>query len=915
MDVATLRVKVSADLSDYEASLKRADAKLRSFGDAMDRLVGRATEASTERAGAAMRGLQQRAGAVADSTLKLGDALRRLDTGALGNMASQGLRSATQGMGLFGNALQSVGGILTGLSAPFRLLTGALSGLGSILGNVFGMVTQVAGALGGMLLNAVNRLTGVVAGAAKVGLAAVAAALGFIGKTGLDMNIVLEGSQRAFTRIAGSSQAAAGFIKALRAEAVTSSLTFREMLPLAQSLAGVFREAYGPSGLGRVIPTLRSFQDAAASLNVENSGLQLSLLGFRQLVSAPTASLEEIKQVDENLPGAGVRSIVRAAFGTDMSEALAKARVTGAQVGEAIVKGLRAKFGGAQAEATGSIPGLLSSISDAFTDLAATVTTGFTTRVNRSLKAFSDTITGLAQNRTVLAGLGRVFDLIGDALLGLSRQLPAATTALTRFFASARFAQFLSGAQTAFSNLMTTVQRFGAFLSENWKTIFGGIEETARIGIESVGKIFASLSPSAHESMRNILAGWSRLWEGAQAIIRFATDVVIGAISAMATTITGQVSGIGINWGDVWKNIQAATVAAVKVIGGTIAGLAGVFHGLLSGQYNLQQGFQSLGTGLKGLGVVTLRVVSEMAKQWLRLQGIIGGVQVLIGAVMVAMGAASQGAALIASGSAALIGGFVGPALIDEMTKQAGKAIQGLDTSAIGKFLGNLQKQPGPVGDFSRGYTAFGENFDKALAAAQASAAPTLPGVGTPGVPAPAGAQPAAPYDPFKTPNVPAPFVPRPPVVTTTPLPPPALPGGGFDFSPVTLPNGQTVPRWQAEMMGANGAVGTVVGMGLPSLSPFGPSVPMRPQWQTPGGSYMRPGGGSYYYPGGRGANAGGAGVNVNVNLEASPVSAQVYRQIFADPAYRQELERFNNEYVARKTGQAAPMPSARLRR
>lgn len=323
---------------------------------------------------------------------RTGPVFRQIGLGlqGLGTTASATGRSIAQGMQVASRSLHTLGTATVSVANQVR---GALTGLAGVAGRVVGLLGSVGGLVG----------IGIGAGSIAGGMAAIA-------KTGIDMNLTLQGSQAALTRMAGSAAGAARLIAELRQEALTSALTFKELLPTAQSLVAVL----GPQSLGAVVPIIRAFGDAAVSLRVDSAGLDRALLGFRQLLGRDFAQQEEINQISENLPGANITAILKRNFGTADTETLKDAGITGRQVGEAIFRGLQQAFGGAQARGAGTIPLLLSGIQDTFNDLSASVTRGLTGRVTSALKTFSDALGAVGRNQPIIQALSRAFDGLGD---------------------------------------------------------------------------------------------------------------------------------------------------------------------------------------------------------------------------------------------------------------------------------------------------------------------------------------------------------------------------------------------------------------------------------------------------------------------------------------------------------------------
>lgn len=484
MNVATLTAKVSVDPRELDTGLKRAEAAVARFSAGVGKagqVVAKALGVDTERA--------------VNSAAKVFTSLSRTSETA-SKVIAAGMRAMERGAAAvrtgFAHVEQVAKRAFTHIQAGARAAGAAMQRFGSTASS------SLSGLMGGV---GIGGLLGVTAAVAGLG-----AAMASLGKRGVDMNITVEGATAAMTRISGSASGAARFIGALQQEAAVSALTFKEMLGISQSLAAVYVEKFGPAGLGRVIPTMRAFQDAAAILRVDPAGLQLALGGFRQLAAAPLPNLEDLKQVDEALPGAGVRSIVRQAFGTDESETLAKAGKVGADVAAAIVAGLQRKFAGAQAAAANTLPVLFSNVDDALNALGAKVTSG----LKQALEGTVRTVLGVLE-KLANSSLGRtlevVFTGIGRAAEFAVSKLPAFVQWLEKIVTPAGVAEFLS-------NTIGLVMALGQEVSKAF-----GVDLKAALDPKNVRGWFDAMS----EGVVNVINGafgLGRVWNEVLVIVK-----------------------------------------------------------------------------------------------------------------------------------------------------------------------------------------------------------------------------------------------------------------------------------------------------------------------------------------------------------------------------------------------------------
>jgi hypothetical protein len=439
-------------------------------------------------------------------------------------------KQAASGLDSIGRAAQGIAGVITGV----------LSGIFGIIQRLAGAVVDLAGRIAGVLVDAFKTLATTAGIAAAAIGGALLTALVAMGRSGVDFNITLEGARVALTRITGSSEGAARLIGQLREEAKLSALTFKEMLPIAQSLAAV----YGPQGIGRVIPTMRAFQDTATALKVSTGGLQNALLGFRQLIGREFASAEELNQVSENLPGLDVRGILRRNFGTADTELLKKAKVSGRQVGEAIVAGMEESFGGSQRSLGGTIPVLLSNFEDAWNDLTSAITARFTPVLTSALAKLLEMFQRLASNEKFIRALAVPFELLGKALEYVAGLLP-------------QFAEWLAEIVSR-ENIIRVLSQVAGWVSAISKEIM------RFLGIVTGGKTFTDIWMAFGEGARTAIDTAIRLWNAFAAGIKYFIDHRK-------------------EFADALRDIFAGALAVVDVLIGAVAELVDLFLNLKTG--------------------------------------------------------------------------------------------------------------------------------------------------------------------------------------------------------------------------------------------------------------------------------------------------------------------------------------------
>lgn len=556
------------------------------------------------------------------------------------------------------------------LSLSMRNLHAPLMGVVRGVGSLGAGVLHAAGAVANRLNQALQTLGRLLAGTALAGTAAATAALIAFAKAGVSMNVTLDGAQAALSRMTGSSRNAVQLLGGLRQEAMASSLTFKEMLPIAQSLVGVL----GAGGLGQVIPIMRAFGDTAAALQVSRGGLQNALLGFRQMLGKPLVQQEEVNQINESLPGANISGILTRAFGTSDTEVLQKAGVTGQQAGAAIIRGLQQAFGGSQAAAAGSIPMLFSAIQDSVNDLSGIVSRDLTRSIQRAMAAFSGFLNNIQRSR------------VGTAALKILKQV-------------------LDGVGAGFETLISSVPRLlAAFVSMAQAP---GLTQFSR----TVLRIFSDIQDKSGDAFTMIARAWDKLWGGAADLLEFSRRLFVAILAGLGASVRG----MGIQWAEVWGRMAGWTKNAVKIIGGSIAGVVGVFEDLGKVQRDGQTGFQKLGESIKSWAIGTIQAVASVGIAVLGLVGVYGA---LIGTIA----ALTRNATLGLEAGKALAISFGGAFAILFGAAALKKGVQGIN------FDSGAQAATGI--NVGQSYRSRRDQFTGAFEDAfQASGQPALPGM------------------------------------------------------------------------------------------------------------------------------------------------------------------------------------------
>lgn len=762
-----------------------------------DTTVGIGIEASLRNALPAfrqlMRVVQQVEGTVARANSEMSRSSQQAGRALMGVTRAMA-QVGTVGARSFGNAHTAARSAFSGIGAAANAALGPLRTLATVLatgGAIFG---------GG----------GLVAG------------LKSLADTGVDMNLTLGGATQTLTRMTGSAAVAGRLLADLRQEALYSASTFKDLLAPTQSLAAVFLSNLGPRGLGQVIPTLRAFGDAAVSLRVDTAGVQQALYGFRQLLGRPLVQMEEVNQVDEALPGANIRGILKRVFGSADTEVLQKAGVTGVQAGMAIIKGLQKAFGGAQRALGGSLPLLLSSIQDSINDLSGPVTQGLTRRLTEAARRVADFVANLdktAGGRKILEGLMQGFNAIGDAVIYATRALgpflqslgPFVTQAMKATGAVAMLAARVLGSRQIVEALLTPL-RLGAqlleYLSKQARGAVRALEEI--VNVRNVARIIvnslALLKTVAETVLSAVGLNFGTLGEkiaaaldpavvraAMEAAFRFVSRMVEGGIRVffglgrvwqeIGRIIKSTTQDIG-DWArDTWSDMSMGFVKALAWMGGAFAGFAA---GVLMNISDVAAGFNAMMKNIDPFGLVGKAL----------------GINARIDTDAInALATKASAASSVGAAFALAQDTIVRPAVLDARKQRDLDRLmedpyrkQGIGVRLSQAFQGHGRDSSAEIDFFERLRRNEAE-MRAALFPRELVPTPTAP--------------PAA----------------MPSVTSFRPVAAPALPTGADFFSPVTLPDGRVISQGSAAAMQAvqlqQAQRNLALGAGLPS-SPAG---------------------------------------------------------------------------------------------
>lgn len=434
------------------------------------------------------------------------------------NVSKKGAASAAGGFGAVGTALLALKGPLGAVTAAAKVVMDTVGSLAKAVLYGLKWIWERLEDIAGAVWNLATRM----AKAAGIIGAAWAAAVGLVAAAGIDMRLTATRATIAISKMLGSRAMGEGFISDLRAEARTSALTFKDLLPVSQQLVA----AYGPSGLGKVIPTIRAFGDAAVMLGADVAAQERALLGFRQLLMSPKGPImQDLRQISENLAGFDLYGALRKAFGTSDTEALQRAKVTGKQAADVIIKAMEENFGGAQKVMSKQLPIIVSNWRDAFNEIAGSITGGLLTALTKAADRILGVLDNISQNKAILQALSIPMTIIGNSILYLTEKL--------------------MGLKGSFEALIS---------SGKWATFWGRVAEGVRVFLGYMGAAIDWVG-----------ANWPKVWGAVSGFIVNAIDWIVRATKGLIGVwdyLTGPVAGKLIK--TLQSDISTAVITAVN---------------------------------------------------------------------------------------------------------------------------------------------------------------------------------------------------------------------------------------------------------------------------------------------------------------------------------------------------------------
>lgn len=446
-----------------------------------------------------------------------------------------------------GAAFTSAGSMIQGLESKAKATTGILAGLGSKLAGF-----------------------------------ASAVAVGFLGKTGMQLNMQMEQTQMAFETMLGSAEKAAAFVTQLKNMAAKTPFEF-------PGLADTSRKLMAFGFVAEEIPKmLTAIGDAASGLGIGAFGMERISIALGQIRAKSKIQAQEMLQLTE--AGVPAWEILAKAMGKSTAEVMKlseKGLIPAKFAIDALVQGMADKFPNMMKKQSGTGGGIFSTLMDnSKRFLAAGMTPlmeGFKLLGGRlsnwmtpAVEQFERRMEQLKPTfREVWNLASNLFSRLGDLFRGFWAVAGGSSVAGSK---AKGFAEAMRRALTIVKEVNQELQRLRPTF-EGIGQFFGAIAvviksqvEVAFIGLKTTLKVIADLLNG------DFSKAWSDLKQGASDM-----GIVMNDLDASLKPLPGSMQAIAIALGSIgtvllggaaFKGLQTAWKAVVGAIGGTELGAA-----------------------------------------------------------------------------------------------------------------------------------------------------------------------------------------------------------------------------------------------------------------------------------------------------------------------------------------------------
>ncbi|MEN6325786.1 MAG: tape measure protein [Syntrophomonas sp.] len=219
-----------------------------------------------------------------------------------------------------------------------------------------------------------------------------AAATGAVAGTGYSLNLAgeMEQSNIAMEYFMGSVKKGKQAVREMQVMAAKTPYEFPFLQESAIGLMGIYKDTLGVNQAWKESKRdIMAFGDAAGYTGAGMQGMELAMLGFRQIGMVGTLQMEELRQVTENLRIP--MSLVAKEMGLtgDQMKDLGKQNISSSVAMEAIVRALEKNYAGGMDKLSKSYIGLKSTVKDNSRNIVTAFGTGMLDPVKR---IFSDLI-------------------------------------------------------------------------------------------------------------------------------------------------------------------------------------------------------------------------------------------------------------------------------------------------------------------------------------------------------------------------------------------------------------------------------------------------------------------------------------------------------------------------------------------
>lgn len=507
--------------------------------------------------------------------------------------------------------------------------------------------------------NVVRRITSVLTSP----LTMLGAGTGLAGMIGYPLKLAgeMEQAQIAMEFFTESAEKGQKFLERLQAFAAETPFEFPDVLQAAVGLMPLYKNMYGvDKAMDETIRTIRAFGDAAGFTGAGIEGMNLALLGFKQIGTLGKLQMEELRQVTENLLIPMDIVLKELGLTGDALADLGKRGIPAKTAMEAIIRALEKNFSGGMAKMSQSLLGLVSTVKD-------------TARL--TVTAFGAGMAGPV--RRILLDMVGITDYTGDRYKAFQEKLQDAGRRVGEYFERVynrikRFWSELSADQEFqkldFGDKLIYVINQGLDVVSNWLDGPGG---------KKVQEIFIKLGELAAKAWLTALDGLAK-----GAVSSIAHGNILGGIGLLA--------GAGMLGGGM-------LLRGALGIGKGIFGAGNWMFGKMRPATNAASAADYAATGAKTSGLVSrppkLNSVSKVLGRLAWPLAILGGVAEIStakdklfasGRVVGGIGGAALGAKI-----GAAIGTFFGPGIGTAI----GGAIGGLGGGILGAFGGEAIMQ------------------------------------------------------------------------------------------------------------------------------------------------------------------------------------------------------------------------------